>query len=95
MPEGLGAMYMSWEPLAMKTPCLQLQSISKSPLLNPLTLPIPISPETKNRCPIGTISRNYRRNPKPELSEPKTSVEVQPMSKNPDLTVDKREDKET
>ena len=43
---------------------------------------------------IGTMGRNYKRNPKPEYDEPKTSADVQPISKNPNPTVNKREDKE-
>jgi len=44
---------------------------------------------------IGTMGNNYRRNPKPENNEPKTSTEVQPVRKNPNPRVTKREDKET
>ena len=40
------------------------------------------------------MSRNYRRNPKAEYDKPKTWADVQPISKNTNLTVNKREDKE-
>ena len=38
----------------------------------------------------GTMGRNYRRNPKPEYHEPKTSTDVQPIRKKPQPTVNKQ-----
>ena len=56
---------------------------------------MPIPWETMERNHIGTMGRNYKRNPKPEYNETITSAEVQPISKNPNPTVNKRENKET
>ena len=58
-----------------------------------MTLPMPIPRETMERNHIGTMGRNYKRNPKPEYNEPKTSADVQPISKNTNPIVNKRETK--
>ena len=50
--------------------------------------------ETIEGNPIGTTGRNYKEHPKPEYNVPKTSADVQPISKNPNPTVNEREDKE-
>ena len=46
--------------------------------------------ETKETNHVGTMGRNHKRNPKPENNEPKTSADVQPISKNPNPTVNKQ-----
>ena len=56
---------------------------------------MPIAGETMERNHIGTMDRNYKRNPKPEYNEPKMAADVQPISKDPNPTVNKREDKES
>ena len=56
---------------------------------------MPIPEETMERNHIGTMGRSYKRILKPEYNEPKTSADVQPISKNPNQTVNKRENKET
>ena len=56
---------------------------------------MPIPQETMERNHIGTMGRNYKRNPKPEYNEPKTSADVQPIGKNTYPKVNKRESKKT